>query len=177
MKAPHTAYKRQGFTIVELAVTIAVIAILGTIIVASYRVVQTNARDSKRVADMVQLTKAMDTWMMRNDKTPEQSGTGYNATGFGWVHANDYALSLETLLIDARLLTGKTRDPLTPTGTGSYMFYGCSPTSGERYYAFMARVENPSDAQGNEYEKWTSMGCPGYASYEMNYARIILLRS
>lgn len=50
-----------GFTLVELLITIAIIAILTTVGAVSYGNVQMNARDSKRQAEIEAIAKALET--------------------------------------------------------------------------------------------------------------------
>lgn len=173
------ARRSTGYTIVELLVVIVVIGILASLTVIAFDNVQTRARDAKRVNDIAQLTKAMNSWVLKNDKAPNTTGAGYNGTGVGWVYEPSYTLNIEKVLQDARLIYGAVRDPETPTGTGSYMFYDCPETASStpRYFAFFARVEKLSEAEGNEYSKWLAMGCTDYgSSYGMNYLRLVPYR-
>ena len=49
---------RRGFTLVELLIVIAIIAVLSTLAVAGLTVARSKARDTKRTADIAQLQKA-----------------------------------------------------------------------------------------------------------------------
>lgn len=63
-------HKHHGFTVVELVVVIAVIAVLVSIAVVSYRTSQANARDQKRVADALMLKAAVDEYYSDNGDYP-----------------------------------------------------------------------------------------------------------
>lgn len=49
----------EGFTLIELLVVVAIIGLLSTIVVVSLSTVRTKARDSKRLADLQSMLKAM----------------------------------------------------------------------------------------------------------------------
>lgn len=66
---------RAGFTLVELAVTIVVIAILATISVISYDGMQQRARDAKRKSDISSITEALDLYYLKNQRYPNGSGS------------------------------------------------------------------------------------------------------
>lgn len=70
---------RLGFTIIELAVVIAVIAILVTITTVAYRETQKNANNEKYKADTVMLQSAVDEYYADNGDYP---GPVCNEGGF-----------------------------------------------------------------------------------------------
>ena len=65
-------YKRasRGFTLIEVAVIVAVIAIIASIIIISYNTVQTQTRDQDRTADMATLRTALKTYVADNNEYP-----------------------------------------------------------------------------------------------------------
>lgn len=66
----HTRSRPRGFTLVELMVVIAVIAILTAIAVVMYSVVMKQAHDSKRQSDMTALQSTLDTFYQANGVYP-----------------------------------------------------------------------------------------------------------
>lgn len=68
---PKTVNNPQGFTLVELMVVIAIIAILSTIGLTLFTNTQKNARDTRRRSDIDAIANALET-----NKTP--GGTTYN---------------------------------------------------------------------------------------------------
>lgn len=52
---------KKGFSLIELLVTISIIAILGTIGISVYSAAQQSARDGKRKSDINQIAKAIET--------------------------------------------------------------------------------------------------------------------
>lgn len=167
--------KQTGFTIVELLIVIVVIGILAAITIVAYNGVQQRARDIDRKSDIAALVKAMTAWSTQTGKLPVQTGGGYADGGTGWVYAAGYANNIETILENAGVLSGNVRDPQTPVGNGSYMFYQCNTSTKKDVYGFFARLETPSASGENDFAKWQSDGCvatPTSATYTMNYARM-----
>lgn len=62
--------RSRGFTLIELMIVIAVVAILATITVISYNGVQQRARDSERKSDVTQLKVALDKYYAANSQYP-----------------------------------------------------------------------------------------------------------
>lgn len=90
--------KNKGFTIIELIVVIAVIAVLSGIITSSVFQYLVKSRDSKRVADLNQIKKILEMYRADNGNYPilESWGT-YNTCN--WVRSTDPEWAeLESLL-------------------------------------------------------------------------------
>lgn len=171
--------KNTGFTIVELLIVIAVIAILAAITIVSYNSVQRRGQDVRRVSDVTTLRDAISIWSLKTQTMPENSGSGYNANGFGWVSSNSYPLSLENMLIEGGYIPGEIRDPVTPLGNGSYMFYRCGTSTlyeRNRIYGIFAKMDNPGQ-NGNEVDQWNALGCATgmMTAYGVNYVVMLKL--
>ncbi len=69
---PLSVNQTKGFTLIELLVVIAIIAILSVIGVALFTSTQSKARDSKRVQDIISMSKGMEVNYV--------TGTGYPAS-------------------------------------------------------------------------------------------------
>ncbi len=68
--------KRQGFTLIELLVVISIIGILAALSVASYTVVQKQARDVTRKSDLAQYRNAMEAFANANNGLFPNSAPG-----------------------------------------------------------------------------------------------------
>lgn len=128
--------KLQGFTIVELAVVITVMAILATVVAVSYSGFQERARDTQRTSDVDTIADALKVYYSKN-KPDTNCGAVTNLTwgntsqpGFGHTMSGFFSAdpdgggtqkSIEQCLIDGKYIDGPIRDP---TGTVS-----CSGTS------------------------------------------------
>lgn len=67
----------QGFTLVELLVVMAILAILATVSLANFRTSQIKARDAERKANLRQIANALEAYMNDHASYPA-SGTGAN---------------------------------------------------------------------------------------------------
>lgn len=79
----------SGFTLVELLVVMAIIAVLATVIIGGFRSSQMRGRDSQRKADLKQISNALELFFQDYGRYPPASGTliaacSYNpGTGVG----------------------------------------------------------------------------------------------
>ena len=65
--------KVRGFTIIELLVVLAVIAVLSSIAIVRFSSVQASGRDSKRLSDVSQIQKALGLYQIDNRFFPVQT--------------------------------------------------------------------------------------------------------
>lgn len=107
--APRSAFR--GFTLVELIVVITILAILGTIGFLSLQSYTARSRDSSRVADIANISRALNVYVATAGNYPmpdSQYGTGtINGVSLSYV---GYAGSRIASLID---LDSPPSDPLT----------------------------------------------------------------
>lgn len=72
---------KNGFTLIELIVVIAIIGILATVGVSSYANVLKSARDTKRIADMKELLGAIKRFQIENGRGPTEVGYCQSSIG------------------------------------------------------------------------------------------------
>lgn len=115
--------QRAGFTIVEVVIVIAVIAILAAIVLANYSVAQGKARDTRRVSNLSSISEALTSYRLRfGDSATTSCSAGYNNTGSGWFNATSgagYTASILSCLTAKGYLDNSFVDPT-----------GCADTSG-----------------------------------------------
>ena len=123
-----------GFTLIELMVVIAIIAILTAIITANFTSAKSRSRDTKRVSDIAQIQLAL--------------------AGF-FDRCNAYPATLDTTATSATCPSGITlgsfisRIP-SPPNSSEYYFYAVNAT-GNAYddYFLNATLENQGSASNN----------------------------
>jgi prepilin-type N-terminal cleavage/methylation domain-containing protein len=169
---------QKGFTIIELIVVVATIAVLAAIIISNVNKYAVKARDVKRKADLTQMKKAMLMWAVDHDGKLPTSGFGDSGGGNGWAtnrttDGSCYSYTLESVLAgragDAprNLYMQTPRDPnggcwgIDPS-PGGYMYYWNSTSCATLF----ASLENPSAADLNTCNSKCYGGMPGYG---MNY--------
>jgi prepilin-type N-terminal cleavage/methylation domain-containing protein len=109
--------KEKGFTLVELLVSISIIAILSVIMTVSYSSAQKSGRDQRRIADVKAIQSAAEQYYLLNGSYP----TSYSA-GSSW--------SIGTQMVLERY-------PADPKSTSSYS----SGSSGATGYCVCATLE------------------------------------
>lgn len=168
--------KQPGFTIVELLIVIVVIAILAGISLVAFTGVQQRARDSQRLSDVKQITKAMQLWSTDTSKSFEEMNVGFvNASATGWfTSAYNGGASIKSVLVQSGYLNEVVKDP---TGGRDYMLTRCTSATDNRRVV-MARLENPPSQ--TVAQQLQSSGCNDIyinafvnASYYMNYAVVV----
>ncbi len=62
--------KQQGFTLVEILIVVSIIALLSSVLFASFSQARAKARDSKRVQDLLEVQKALELYRAKNGIYP-----------------------------------------------------------------------------------------------------------
>jgi len=147
--------KNRGFTIIELIVVIAIIGVLAGIVTVFVITQGQKARDSRRVADLSQVQKALELYYAQYGCYPASTGTegsrsttdvpcrtpqipAFNIADCTTVNAW-WDISLK-VLVDAKFLPSLPHDP---TNSGSSGAVGC-PWCGYLCYAYVG--ENTSSS-------------------------------
>jgi len=147
-------YDNSGFTIVELLVVIAVIAILAGIVLVAYPGYQMRTRDNERKSDLSQAASALSTYAFQKN-TFITTGCGKTGAGNGWLSGDSshspglggYPRSIVECLQDINALssdafadpTGCTYDSGGSCGTNpvkAYMKATCTKSGSPITYVF-----------------------------------------
>ena len=75
-------YMKKAFTLIELVIVIAIIALLSTLGLSTYNSVQQDARNAKRKADLKEMQKALQIY--RQEKGSYPSTVGRAGCSSGW---------------------------------------------------------------------------------------------
>lgn len=135
---------RNGFTLIEILIVIAIIGILSSVILASLSIARKKARDTKRLLDMKQIKLALELYLDSNNQYPGSVASyGEGSTCGGWDTSrldsdNDGKPFIEPL-IDKEIIPAVPTDPLDSSGNacGGYDYYrynagsnGCPVSNG-----------------------------------------------
>lgn len=85
-------YYHLGFTLMELLITVSIIAILISIGIASYSTINKQSRDTKRKSDIEQIRSALEMYRADNSAYP-------NVGSGSWTAASDLSTALATTYI------------------------------------------------------------------------------
>lgn len=117
---------KRGFTIIELLVVMAIIAMLASIMFVVFSGLQAKSRDTRRLEDVREIEKALSLYYIDGNRYP-QAVTPVTITGSD---------AVSTALVNAGAIAAVPADPVSPeynytyqaTTTGSYVITYCIET-------------------------------------------------
>ena len=135
--------KSRAFTLIELLIVVAIIAILAAIAVPNFLEAQTRAKNSKALADMRTMTTALETYKIDTGKYPSDAGNGggsgqniiYRAYGKKDGHNNpvaSYAIGYELTTPISYLSSAEVL--IDPYKRGKLDYYKGTGRQGREYY-------------------------------------------
>ena len=128
---------RKGFTLIELLVVIAIIGILASVVLASLNTARGKSRDSARIAQAIQITKALDLYYLQHGRYPQISHGLGSETSCGsatenWGHCD--RLNLLTTALSGHI-------SVSPESLSS-------ATQGNYYYSYASQVDDNWQSYG-----------------------------
>ena len=105
--------RKKGFTLIELMVVIALIAIFSSIVMASFTTVRARNRDGKRVSDIREIEKALSLYQIENNVFPVPSDPSEPVTLTG----ED---EISVILEGGGHISGVPHDPQSPNTDYTY---------------------------------------------------------
>ena len=178
----HARPGSRGFTLIEILIVVAIIAILASVVLIGLGPTQRSGRDARRISDLSEISNALELYYQSNG-TFLVAGSGWQKSGEGWLSYQagaNYTLSVEQGLVNAGVLSAVIRDPSgrdkgTVAGQTGYMIYECPVLSVD--FTLYAGLENPNQEELNQYASVTNEcggdpNDPGDSGgpYGMNYA-------
>lgn len=146
----------RGFTLIELMVAISIIAVLATVGFTYYQKAQSTARDSKRIADSQEVSKALEQFKALNNTysiattLPCNTGSWWDFSSALW-GTNGNQVGCPASLsngLNGYFTSTIPNDPLCPAGVcaGSWRNYVVSePSNGSSYIIYVKLENSPSN--------------------------------
>ncbi len=158
----------RGFTLVELMVTIAIMALLTGIITANLTSSRKKARDAKRISDIGQIQLALELFFDRCNFYPAVTGSGLTQTiGTSGPNTSCTTSSGSTITINTFL----SPIPTPTTGTTQTVYnYGINAAATD--YVLKARLEDYSEVLKDDFDSTQySIACGTASNGEGNSER------
>jgi len=134
------SHLNRGFTLIELIVVMAIIGFLSLVLVPSFTGIITDARDTRRLSDIMTFRQALERHYIKNGSYP--STTSWHCSGASdWqtsAVANALSAELPTLPIDPTN-NGTTRTEVLTQGKYGYCY---SSLTNSRLYHLFVRLED-----------------------------------
>jgi len=144
--------KNLGFTLVELLIVMAILAILASLGFSQYRTSQQKARDAQRKADLSNVARALEMYYNDNSQYPVSTDCSSQEVGKMVVNKNcpqetvlDWGQGFEVEINNSTIVYMK-RLPQDPKSSYSY----CYESSGGNYRLFSI-LENSHDRDYNKF--------------------------
>jgi len=151
--------KYKSFTLIEMLIVIVIIGILAAALVPRLQSVQNRARDTKRKADLQQISNALYVYNADNNYFPYWASDGWNCASYQpptYMTCVVNSLSINWLTdLTSSYISDVPIDP-TNTSVGNYTIhgsvrfytgymYGYQSVNGRRWFSLTTRLENAKD--------------------------------
>ena len=114
----YNKLQNKGFSLIELMVSIAIVAILTALIIVNIASAREKARDAKRISDIAQIQLALEQYFTKNGSYPTS--------------VNNYVSEIYPAYISIQ-----PKDP-SSNSTADYVY---APDPGNNYYDYLLRVK------------------------------------
>ncbi len=133
-----TLRSRKGFTLIEMLIVVAIVAILSSVVLVGLGPTRRLGRDSRRISDLRQVQNGLELYFNKCGYYP---GTAQASSPCGSFSAISTWENLASSLVGSNL--GISNVPDDPTA-GSHYFYGA--TAGGASYVLGARLEDAGNS-------------------------------
>ncbi len=141
--------RKQGFTLIEVLVVIAIIGLLASVVLNALGSARTKSRDARRLGDTEALGKALAIYFQNNSAYPPPDSQGAPYACGGWDSGGDGVFI--SALRSAGILAKDALDPTLNNACGNYAYYvygagsyGCEANRGAFYVLGVRDMETSS---------------------------------
>lgn len=135
--------ERKGFTLIEILIVVAIIAILASIVLVGLGPTQQSGRDARRLSDLHEVQNALELYYNKCGYYP---GTG--TAGCGAVATGGYT-DMATQVVALNI--GVTSIPVDPTNSGTHKYSFRTDGASATTYVLATVLENKNTSIFNGY--------------------------
>jgi general secretion pathway protein G len=143
--------RQAGFTLMEILIVVAIIAILASVVLVGLGPTQQAGRDARRLSDLRQVQNALELYFSKCGFYPGPAVAG-SCSGVSWSATSDWA-GLQAAITGSAI--GVNTMPVDPSSGHSY-YYGT--TNGGGSYIVAATLENANGSVFNSYQAQNTTG-------------------
>lgn len=132
--------ERKGFTLIEILIVVAIIAILASVVLVGLGPTQQAGRDARRISDLQEDQNGLELYFNKCGYYPGTAtgGTCANTATTGYA-------SMSAAVVGANV--GITQAlPLDPTNSGTHVYVFATNGAAATTYVLGATLENPNDS-------------------------------
>lgn len=134
---------KKGFTLIEILIVVAIIAILASVVLVGLGPTQRAGRDARRLSDLHQVQNALELYFNRCGYYPGTATCASNAAPAAG--AAGYTNMSSALTGTASI--GTPNIPVDPTNSGSLVYqYGATPAAAANQYTLAAQLEDVNNS-------------------------------
>ena len=149
---------RKGFTLIEILIVVAIIAILASIVLVGLGPAQQSGRDARRLSDLHEVQNALELYYNKCGSYPGGATCGSSVAAAKYPSTNSASTEyggMANAIIGAGLTINSM--PQDPTAGASY-YYAIPATTGATTYVLGAKLENPNNSAFTNYNPPTVPG-------------------
>lgn len=135
---------RKGFTLIEILIVVAIIAILASVVLIGLGPTQQSGRDARRLSDLHEIQNGLELFYNKCGYYPGTAPAGVCANG-ATAGFNEMATNLVAAGIGVNTV------PKDPTNSGTHIYYFRTDGAAASQYILAAVLENQNNSVFNSY--------------------------
>jgi prepilin-type N-terminal cleavage/methylation domain-containing protein len=153
----------QGFTLIEIMIAMAIVAILSGVGFTAYTASLQRSRDSQRKADLSQIQRALETYLMDHSLYPEATAD-HKIDGCYDTDTNTVGITCEwgqefVFLVNTAEKAYMSTLPRDPQAYQSYQYYVSSDLKKYQLFTILENLRDPSILDSLSEECRTGVNC------------------